>query len=95
MAFDKESKSYLGKFQSYITNNTLVANVNLTEDEFKELTIVVLTNLEKLTNGYEIIGQINAFEKGAQSKEEILKSLKYGTLTVVLFRCGEKQTLLR
>lgn len=77
MAFDKESKSYLGKFQSYITNNTLVANVNLTEDEFKELTIVVLTNLEKLTNGYEIIGQINAFEKGAQSKEEILKSLKY------------------
>ena len=77
LAFDKESKSYLGKFQSYITNNTLVANVNLTEDEFKELTIVVLTNLEKLTNGYEIIGQINAFEKGAQSKEEILKSLKY------------------
>ena len=25
LAFDKESKSYLGKFQSYITNNTLVA----------------------------------------------------------------------
>ena len=80
----------------------MVANVNLTEDEFKELTIVVLTNLEKLTNGYEIIGQINAFEKkGAQSKEEILKSLKYtfnlryGTLTVVLFRCGECSDITR
>ena len=29
LAFDKESKSYLGKFQSYITNNTLVATFTL------------------------------------------------------------------
>lgn len=77
LAFDKVTQKYLGKFQSTFTNGVLAANVNLEEDEFKELTIVVLTNLKGLENGNDIISQMNALEKGAKTKEEVLKSLQY------------------
>lgn len=77
LAFDKVTQKYLGKFQSTFANGVLAANVNLEEDEFKELTIVVLTNLKGLENGNDIISQMNALEKGAKTKEEVLKSLQY------------------
>lgn len=77
LTFDKATQKYVGKFQSYLTNGVLIANVKLEEDEFKELTLVVLTNLKGQANGNEIINQINAFAKGSTTKEEVLKSLKY------------------
>ena len=77
LAFDKASQKYLGKFQSYLTNGMLAANVNLEEDEFKELTVVVLTNLKALSNGSSIIAQIDALTKGGKTKTEVLQSLKY------------------
>lgn len=77
LAFEKSSGKYLGKLQSYMSDGSLISKIDVNEIGLNELTIVVLTNLESLENGNELISQINALTKGNIIKTEVLKSLKY------------------
>ncbi|WP_455963502.1 BACON domain-containing protein [Bacteroides bouchesdurhonensis] len=76
LAFNKASNKYLGKFQPSMSNNTLIASIDIEKIGTDEITALVLTNLNSLENGSELVNKINQLTTG-QTKEQLLKSLVY------------------
>ncbi|WP_148372991.1 BACON domain-containing protein [Bacteroides bouchesdurhonensis] len=76
LAFNKANNKYLGKFQPSMSNNTLIASIDIEKIGTDEITALVLTNLNSLENGSELVNKINQLTTG-QTKEQLLKSLVY------------------
>ena len=76
LAFKQNNNQYIGKFQASYSNSTLTAKINVKEVDIEPMNIVVLTNLNSLENGNELVGKIDGLKKGT-AKDEVLKSLQY------------------
>lgn len=77
IAFDSENKCVDKLRTSYSSGSgTLSATIDLAETETsKQLTVMVLANLENLENGSNLVSALNSLK--GKSKEQVLKELKY------------------
>lgn len=77
IAFDSENKCVDKLRTSYSSGSgTLSATIDLAETETsKQLTVMVLANLENLENGSNLVSALNNLK--GKSKEQVLKELKY------------------